>query len=67
VKQRAEAIGRDVEDLKANAIAGTPAEVVDRLGRFAAVGSERQYVQIMDLQDLDHLDLIAAEVLPQVS
>ncbi|MEU8221823.1 LLM class F420-dependent oxidoreductase [Kribbella sp. NPDC048915] len=67
VKQRAEAIGRDVDDLKANAIAGTPAEVVDRLGRFAAVGSQRQYVQIMDLQDLDHLDLIAAEVLPQVS
>jgi len=67
VKQRAEAIGRDVEDLKANSIAGTPAEVVDRLGQFAAVGSQRQYVQIMDLQDLDHLDLIAAEVLPQVS
>jgi alkanesulfonate monooxygenase SsuD/methylene tetrahydromethanopterin reductase-like flavin-dependent oxidoreductase (luciferase family) len=67
VKQRAEAIGRDVEDLKANSIAGTPAEVVDRLGQFAAAGSDRQYVQIMDLQDLDHLDLIAAEVLPQVS
>ncbi|GAA1125907.1 LLM class F420-dependent oxidoreductase [Kribbella jejuensis] len=67
VKQRADAIGRDVEDLKANSIAGTPAEVVDRLGQFAAVGSQRQYVQIMDLQDLDHLDLIAAEVLPQVS
>ncbi|WP_350276710.1 LLM class F420-dependent oxidoreductase [Kribbella sp. HUAS MG21] len=67
VKQRAEAIGRDVEDLKANSIAGTPAEVVDRIGRFAAVGSQVQYVQIMDLQDLEHLDLIAAEVLPQVS
>ncbi|MFD3402443.1 LLM class F420-dependent oxidoreductase [Kribbella sp. NPDC058693] len=67
VKQRADAIGRDVDDLKANAIAGTPAEVVDRLNQFAAAGSQRQYVQIMDLQDLDHLDLIAAEVLPQVS
>jgi F420-dependent oxidoreductase-like protein len=67
VKQRAEAIGGDVDDLKANSIAGTPAEVVDRIGRYAAIGSQRQYVQIMDLQDLDHLDLIAAEVLPQVS
>ncbi|WUJ69177.1 LLM class F420-dependent oxidoreductase [Kribbella soli] len=67
VKQRADAIGRDVDDLKANSIAGTPAEVVDRLGQFAAAGSQRQYVQIMDLKDLDHLDLIAAEVLPQVS
>jgi F420-dependent oxidoreductase-like protein len=67
VKQRAEAIGRDVDDLKQNSIAGTPAEVVDRLGQFAAVGSQRQYVQIMDLSDLAHLDLIAAEVIPQVS
>jgi alkanesulfonate monooxygenase SsuD/methylene tetrahydromethanopterin reductase-like flavin-dependent oxidoreductase (luciferase family) len=67
VKQRAAAIGRDVAELKSGAIAGTPAEVVDRLGQFAAVGSTRQYVQIMDLQDLAHLDLIAAEVLPQVS
>lgn len=67
VKQRAEAIGRDVDDLKANSIAGTPAEVVDRLGQYAAIGSQREYVQIMDLHDLAHLDLIAAEVLPQVS
>jgi F420-dependent oxidoreductase-like protein len=67
VKQRADAIGRDVDDLKANSIAGTPAEVVDRLGKFAAAGSQRQYVQILDLHDLTHLDLIAAEVLPQVS
>ncbi|TDO45298.1 F420-dependent oxidoreductase-like protein [Kribbella sp. VKM Ac-2527] len=67
VKQRAAAIGRDVEDLKQNSVAGTPSEVVDRLGQFAEVGSQRQYVQIMDLADLDHLDLIASEVLPQVS
>ncbi|MER7250309.1 LLM class F420-dependent oxidoreductase [Kribbella sp. NPDC000426] len=67
VKQRADAIGRDLDELKRSQIAGTPAEVVDRLGQFAAAGSERHYVQIMDLQDLDHLDLIAAEVLPQVS
>jgi F420-dependent oxidoreductase-like protein len=67
VKQRAAAIGRDVEDLKQNSIAGTPSEVVDRLGQLAEVGSQRQYVQIMDLADLDHLDLIASEVLPHVS
>lgn len=67
VKQRAAAIGRDADELIENAVAGTPAQVVDRLGRFAEAGSQRQYVQIMDLADLDHLDLIAAEVLPQVS
>ena len=67
VKQRAAEVGRDPEKAKQVSIIGTPAEVVDRLGQYAAAGSQRQYVQIMDLADLDHLDLIASEVLPQVS
>ncbi len=57
--RRAAAIGRDLDDLRANAIAGTPAEVVDRIGRFAEVGATRFYLQVLDLADLDHLDLVA--------
>jgi F420-dependent oxidoreductase-like protein len=64
--RRAAAIGRDVADLRANALAGTPAEVVERLGQYAAAGSSRAYLQVLDLSDLDHLDLVAAEVLPHV-
>jgi alkanesulfonate monooxygenase SsuD/methylene tetrahydromethanopterin reductase-like flavin-dependent oxidoreductase (luciferase family) len=64
--RRAEAIGRDVNDLRANAVAGTPGEVADRLGQFAQAGAERIYLQVLDLQDLDHLELIASEVAPQV-
>jgi F420-dependent oxidoreductase-like protein len=64
--RRADAIGRDVADLRENSLAGTPAEVVDRLGEYAAVGSTRAYLQVLDLSDLDHLDLVAAEVLPHV-
>jgi F420-dependent oxidoreductase-like protein len=64
--RRAAAIGRDVADLRANALAGTPAEVVERLGQYAAVGSARAYLQVLDLSDLEHLDLVAAEVLPHV-
>jgi hypothetical protein len=41
--------------------------VVDKLGQFAELGADRFYVQIMDLTDLDHLDLIASDVLPHVS
>lgn len=67
VRRRAEAIGRDVDDLRENCIAGTPAEVVDRLGQFAEVGATRAYLQLLDFHDLDHLDLIANDVLPQVS
>ena len=30
------------------------------------MGSSRAYPQVLDLSDLEHLDLVAAEVLPQV-
>ena len=66
VARRAAAIGRDVSDLRANELAGTPAEVVDKIGRFAEEGTGRIYLQVLDLHDLDHLELIASEVLPQV-
>jgi hypothetical protein len=40
--------------------------VVETLGRYAGAGAERAYLQVLDLADLDHLDLIAAEVAPQL-
>ncbi|MEU7455259.1 LLM class F420-dependent oxidoreductase [Streptosporangium roseum] len=66
VARRAEAAGQDLAMLRASGLAGTPAEVVDKIGRFAELGAERIYLQVMDLSDLDHLELIAAEVLPHV-
>ncbi|MFF8811109.1 LLM class F420-dependent oxidoreductase [Streptomyces pactum] len=62
VARRAAAIGREVEELKTNGLAGSPAEVVDKIGRYAEAGSSRIYLQILDLKDLDHLDLIASQV-----
>ncbi len=53
-------IGREVDELRANGLAGTPAEVVDKIGRYAELGAERLYLQVLDLADLDHLDLVAA-------
>jgi len=64
--KRAEAIGREVDELRANGLAGTPAEVVAKLESFAAVGTERAYLQVLDLSDLEHLELAAAEILPWV-
>jgi F420-dependent oxidoreductase-like protein len=66
VARRAKAIGQPLEQLRANATAGTPAEVVERLQEFAAGGAQRAYLQVLDLDDLGHLELIAAEVLPHV-
>jgi F420-dependent oxidoreductase-like protein len=67
IARRAAAIGRDVDELRENGVAGTPAEAVDTLGRYAEAGAERVYLQVLDLADLDHLDLVAGEVVPQLS
>jgi F420-dependent oxidoreductase-like protein len=64
VARRARAIGREPDDLRENGLAGTPDEVLDKIGRYAAIGSERIYLQVLDLADLDHLRLMAADVLP---
>jgi alkanesulfonate monooxygenase len=66
VRSRADAIGVDLDELRASGLAGSPAELVDKIGQFAAIGATRVYLQTLDLSDLDHLELIAASVLPQV-
>ncbi|MBY6677450.1 MULTISPECIES: LLM class F420-dependent oxidoreductase [unclassified Rhodococcus (in: high G+C Gram-positive bacteria)] len=67
IARRAAAIGRDVEELRANGAAGTPAEIVDKLGTYAELGSTRFYLQMLDLSDLDHIELVAAEVMRQLA
>lgn len=66
VTRRAAAIGREVDELKTNGLAGSPAEVVEKIGRYAEAGSQRIYLQILDLDDLDHLELISAQVQSQL-
>ncbi|MFD3592424.1 LLM class F420-dependent oxidoreductase [Nocardia sp. NPDC058640] len=66
VARRAAAIGRDVDELKENGLAGTPDEVLDKIGRYREIGSSRIYLQTLDLTDLDQLELIAAQVLSQL-
>ena len=64
--RRAGAIGREPAELREHGIAGTVAEVVDRLKAMEADGVQRVYLQILDLADLDHLDMFAREVRPQL-
>ncbi|MFC8943489.1 LLM class F420-dependent oxidoreductase, partial [Streptomyces griseoincarnatus] len=64
--KRAAAIGREPAELRKHGIAGTVAEVADRLKTLEAAGIQRVYLQILDLADLDHLDLIAREVRTQL-
>lgn len=67
VARRAAAIGRDPAELRANGVAGTPEEAIAKIGEFAAIGATRIYLQVLDLGDFDHLELIAAAVMPQVT
>jgi F420-dependent oxidoreductase-like protein len=65
-RRRAASIGREPDELRANGAAGLPHEVVDTLHSFAGAGAETVYLQVLDLDDLDHLRLVAAEIMPKV-
>jgi len=64
--RRAAAIGRELPELRRSGIAGTPSEIVAKIGEFAEAGAATLYLQVLDLDDIGHLEQIAAEVMPQV-
>ena len=64
--RRAAAIGREPAELRENGLAGTVNEVAGRIEAFAEAGAGRFYLQIMDLTDIEHIELIADQVLPAV-
>ncbi len=64
--RRAASIGRELPELRENGLAGSPSEIVDKIGAFAEAGATTVYLQILDLADLGQLDLLASEVLPHV-
>jgi F420-dependent oxidoreductase-like protein len=67
VARRGESFGLTADELRSNPLAGTPAEIVDQLGRWREqAGVTRVYVQLLDLAGLDQLELVAAEVAPQL-
>jgi alkanesulfonate monooxygenase SsuD/methylene tetrahydromethanopterin reductase-like flavin-dependent oxidoreductase (luciferase family) len=66
VARRATAIGRTVEFAREVGPTGTPAEVMERLAADREAGAERAYLQLLDVDDLDRVRLIAAEVLPEL-
>jgi F420-dependent oxidoreductase-like protein len=65
-RRRAAAISRDPDELRQSGAAGTPAEVAARLREWNAAGADRIYLQMLDLSDLEHLDLVAEQVAPEL-
>ena len=67
IARRACAIGHDVDELRGSSpLVGTPAEIADKFGEYAAIGEQRVYLQLLDMSDLAHLEFFAAEVIPQL-
>ena len=65
IARRANAIGREVDELRSNSpAAGTPGEIADKLGKFASIGVQRVYLQLLDMADLAQLEFFATEVIP---
>ncbi|MEO9328441.1 LLM class F420-dependent oxidoreductase [Gordonia aurantiaca] len=65
-RRRAEAIRREPDELRENGAAGTPDEVVAKIATYRELGIERIYLQTLDLDDLDHLELVSSKVAPQL-
>jgi alkanesulfonate monooxygenase SsuD/methylene tetrahydromethanopterin reductase-like flavin-dependent oxidoreductase (luciferase family) len=66
LKKRAAAIGRQVDELRQNGLCGTPEEIIAKVAEWASIGVERLYLQVLDLDDLEHLDEIGNHILPHV-
>ena len=66
VERRAARIGRQPDELRKNGAAGTPDDVVATIERYAEIGADRLYLQVLDVDDLDHVRLLGREVLPRV-
>ncbi|MBL7253841.1 LLM class F420-dependent oxidoreductase [Paractinoplanes lichenicola] len=48
-------------------VMGSPDQLVQRIGEMREIGATRVHLRIVEMDDLDHIDLIAGEVLPQLS
>jgi alkanesulfonate monooxygenase len=60
----------DLDEWRADRLAGTPAEIVERLGTFAELGVEETIVSVgavpFAVHDPNALELFASRVLPEV-
>src|SRR5215510_6124163 len=66
IARRAVASGRRPDRLDGT-LHGTPEQVVDQVAAYRDAGADTVYFQLLDLHDLDHARLLAAEVLPAFS
>jgi len=65
--RRAANIERTVDELRGDVnIVGDRDEIVAKVERLVALGAQRVYFQLMDLQDVSHVEYLGSEVLPHL-
>ena len=65
LERRAAAMGTTMADFRGpRTISGGPDEIAEKVSRLQALGADRVYFQLMDLQDVDHVEYLGSEVLP---
>jgi F420-dependent oxidoreductase-like protein len=67
IERRAASIGRSLDQVRASAsIVGGPDEIAERMAAYAERGIDRVYLQLLDLQDVDHVEYLGTAVLPHL-
>ncbi|NYE19123.1 LLM class F420-dependent oxidoreductase [Microbacterium immunditiarum] len=67
IARRAERINRTLEEVRDGTnIVGGPDEIAERVDRYRSFGIDRVYFQLLDLQDVDHVEYLGGEVLPHL-
>ncbi|MEV8512897.1 LLM class F420-dependent oxidoreductase [Dactylosporangium sp. NPDC051484] len=66
VRRRAESVGLDPNGPRERGgqLYGTPERIAEQLLDFVKAGASRAFLQVLDMRDLEHLELIATEVAP---
>jgi F420-dependent oxidoreductase-like protein len=67
LERRASNIGRDLAELSENGLAGSPEKIVEKILTYDQLGVSRIYLQILDMSDLEHVGLIASEIIPALT
>jgi alkanesulfonate monooxygenase SsuD/methylene tetrahydromethanopterin reductase-like flavin-dependent oxidoreductase (luciferase family) len=65
--RRAEALGEPGLRMLSMGVTGTTSEVAGRLAELGAAGADTVYCHLYDVNDTDHIRLLGAEVLPQLT